>query len=113
MSKKKELTPLAIAVSVALTASFGAASAASTDSSPFAMTSLPTGNIAAHEEEGSGGDEGEHSHDMGEEGDHSHPEGSCGGDQGDHSHPDDGHGGDHGGGHGSDHGGDHGGGHGH
>ncbi|MEE8157321.1 MAG: hypothetical protein V3T51_04135 [Gammaproteobacteria bacterium] len=68
MFKKKELTPLAVAISAALVASLGSISAVSADSSPFVAKSLTSGYMAAAMGEGScGGDKGK--------------EGSCGGDK--------------------------------
>ncbi len=79
MSTRKELTPLAIAISVALVASLGSVSVASADSSPFAAQSLTSGYMAASMGEGScGGDKGKEGSCGGDKGE----EGSCGGDKG-------------------------------
>ncbi len=79
MSKKIELTPLAVAVSAALIASLGSISAVSADSSPFVAKSLTSGYMAAAMGEGScGGDKGKEGSCGGDKG----KEGSCGGDKG-------------------------------
>jgi hypothetical protein len=81
MSRQHELKPLAIAVGAALAASFGAS--ASADTSPFAMTSLASGYMAADIGEGTcGGDKGEE----GTCGGDKDAEGTCGGEKGEEGH---------------------------
>ncbi len=91
MSTRKELTPLAIAISAALVASLGSVSVASADSSPFAAQSLTSGYMAANMGEGScGGDKGKEGSCGGDKGE----EGSCGGDKGDEGEEGEGEGGE-------------------
>ena len=86
MLKKQKLTALAIAVSAGLAASFGSISAANADTSPFVMTSLSSGYMAADIGEGKcgegkcGGDKGEEGDSDGDKGEEGKcGEGKCGG----------------------------------
>ncbi len=87
MSNRQNFKPLAIAVGAALATSLGAA--ANADSSPFAMTTLASGYMAADIGEGKcGGDKGEEGTCGGDKdaeghcGEDKDAEGHCGGDKG-------------------------------
>ncbi len=85
MTRNERRTSLAVAVGAALVAAVGSVSIANADSSPFALTSLTSGYMAADAGEGKcgegkcGGDkaeEGKGEEDKGEEG--KGEEGKCG-----------------------------------